>query len=437
MRFIDLFAGIGGFHLALHRLGHTCVFACELDGVLRDTYYRNFGIMPLGDIRELAPEMVPEHEILCAGFPCQPFSKAGDQGGFDDPEWGDLFYHMLDILRTRQPAFFILENVANFEKHDGGQTWAKARRLLETACPHGYQVQIKKLSPHHFGIPQIRERVIIVGTREGLEHFHWPQEGSTGTSIRAVLDHNPAEARKIPAQVTACLEVWQRFLNGVPPDEGLPSFPIWSMEFAATYPFEDTTPWAIGAQSLSGFLGSHGVPLIGHTFDDIESLLPSYARTREPRFPEWKIQFIRQNREFYQKHNNFLDTWMSGILPFPQSFQKLEWNCKGEPRDLRRYVIQIRASGVRVKRPTTAPSLVAMTSTQVPIISWEGRYMTPRECARLQSMEALEFLPSAPTAAYRALGNAVNVRVIELVARSLITENAKLLGVAPPTAALG
>lgn len=429
MKFVDLFAGLGGFHVALRRLGHTCSFACELDGALRDNYSRNFGIMPQGDIRQLAPEMVPEHEILCAGFPCQPFSKAGDQGGFDDPDWGDLFYHMLAILRLRRPRFFILENVANFEKHDGGQTWGKARLLLETACTEGYQVQIRKLSPHHFGIPQIRERVIIIGSREGLEHFRWPQETTTGTSIRDVLDENPADARKIPAQVTACLAVWQRFLDGLPRNVELPSFPIWSMEFGATYPFEDTTPWALGAKRLRGFLGSHGAPLTGHTFEDVAPLLPSYARTDKPRFPEWKVQFIRQNREFYQKNRSFIDTWLPGILPFPQSFQKFEWNCKGEPRELSRYVIQIRASGVRVKRPTTSPSLVAMTSTQVPIISWESRYMTPRECARLQSMEDLKFLPSAPTAAYRALGNAVNVKVIELVARSLIRETADLLGV--------
>jgi DNA (cytosine-5)-methyltransferase 1 len=106
--------------------------------------------------------------------------------------------------------------------------------------------------------------------------------------------------------------------------------------------------------------------------------LPSYARTKDEKFPKWKIQFIRQNRDFYQKHKEWLDEWIPNILPFAQSFQKFEWNCKGEDRQLKEFILQIRASGVRVKRPTTSPSLVAMTSTQVPIIAWEQRYMTPR-----------------------------------------------------------
>ena len=111
---------------------------------------------------------------------------------------------------------------------------------------------------------------------------------------------------------------------------------------------------------------------------------------------------------------------MSTLLDFPPSLQKLEWNCKGGERDIWKYVLQFRASGVRVKKPTTAPSLIAMTVTQVPIIAWEKRYMTPRECAKLQSMEALSFLPSASTAAYKALGNAINVRVMRSIAEALI-----------------
>ena len=128
---------------------------------------------------------------------------------------------------------------------------------------------------------------------------------------------------------------------------------------------------------------------------------------------------LKQNRTFYQRNQEWIKPWLPKILEFPPSYQKLEWNCKGEKRDIWQYVIQFRASGVRVKRPTTAPSLIAMTSTQVPIIAWEKRYMTPREKSRLQSMNNLQFLTYSSTKAYEALGNAVNAEVVRRIAESL------------------
>nr|WP_275577139.1 DNA cytosine methyltransferase [Dyella flava] len=140
-------------------------------------------------------------------------------------------------------------------------------------------------------------------------------------------------------------------------------------------------------------------------------------------FPKWKKDFIRQNRQFYEENKSWIDPWLPSILEFPSSLQKLEWNIQGGDQDLWKYVLQFRASGVRVKRRTTAPSLIAMTDTQVPIIGWQKRYMTPRECARLQSMHTLKELPESQTQAFHALGNAVNSKVVERVASALLTAN--------------
>lgn len=430
MRFIDLFAGLGGFHVGLRRLGHECVFASELDPTLRRLYERNFGLHPHGDIRSVAVEAIPKHDILCAGSPCQPFSKAGVQQGFDCPKWGDLFEHVLRVVRYHKPEYILLENVPNLERHSKGATWAELKRSLERA---GYEIQTRRLSPHQFGIPQIRERIFIVGCRSGLRHFAWPKHDDvTPLTIHSVLDVEPPEAKAISPQVKRCLQVWQAFIRSFPKGEELPSFPIWSMEFGATYPFEDETPYAVGTRRLGKYTGCHGTALkqlVPHARWDG---LPSYARTEQSKFPHWKVLFIRQNREFYKRHKKWIDPWLPRILNFPPSLQKLEWNCKGEERDVWNYVIQFRASGVRIKRPTTAPSLIAMTTTQVPIIGWEQRYMTPRECARLQSLHELKHLPDVPTRSFKALGNAVNADVVQHIGEHLLSRSDGSAPAIPP-----
>ena len=124
----------------------------------------------------------------------------------------------------------------------------------------------------------------------------------------------------------------------------------------------------------------------------------------------------------YDKNRKWIDKWKESILCFPPSLQKLEWNCKGEDRNIWKYIIQFRASGVQIKRQTTAPSLVAMTTTQVPIIGWERRYMTPRECAKIQSLGSLVHLPAASSRAFKALGNAVNAEIIYKIGKNLLSE---------------
>ncbi|MEA3357626.1 MAG: DNA cytosine methyltransferase, partial [Patescibacteria group bacterium] len=168
------------------------------------------------------------------------------------------------------------------------------------------------------------------------------------------------------------------------------------------------------------YKGSFGLPIIGTTRNKAYECLPSHARRPNKIFPRWKINMIRNNREFYKKNRKIIDSWKKKIMSYPSSFQKLELNRGDEERDLRKYVIQCRASGIRVKRLTTSPSLVAMNNTQVPIIPWEDRYMTPHECSRLQSMDTLKHLPVHRSKAYKALGNAVNTEVVEIICSRLL-----------------
>jgi DNA (cytosine-5)-methyltransferase 1 len=420
LRFVDLFAGLGGFHLALRALGHKCVFASEIDEDLCDLYERNFSMRPNGDLRAINVEEIPTHDVLCAGFPCQPFSKAGEQQGTKCKLWGDLFSnHVLRVIQHHRPAYFLMENVANLERHNGGQTWRKMRRQLERDC--GYAVDTKVLSPHTFGIPQIRERLFIVGSRVGLGEFKWPKESGSEPSIRTILDSQPLDAKPLPHQVVRCLDAWQEFLERAPTGEQLPSFPIWTMEFGATYPYTKyDSLHRVTVRTLSNYKGCFGQTLKRATRRAILERVPSYARPESGAFPHWKQVFIWQNRQYFQRNKHWIKPWLPRIREFPPSLQKLEWNCKGEARDIWQYVIQFRASGVRIKRPTTAPSLVAMTTTQVPIIAWERRYMTPRECSRLQSMDQLQHLPAAETKVCHGLGNAVNVEVVRRIAESLL-----------------
>lgn len=419
-RFVDLFCGLGGFHVGLTRLGHRCVFACEKDDALRTLYVANFGLEPAADIRQIPYSAIPPHDILCAGFPCQPFSKAGQQMGLQCERDGDLFSHILKILQRQRPTTIILENVSHLLRHDDSKTYAWMRCQLEQL---GYAVSQKVLSPHFFGIPQIRSRAFIVGSLDGLSGFEWPSPLGFEPDIRTVLDKRQANPRLLPHNYAKCIEVWQDFLDRIPRNAALPS-PIWSFEFGATYPATGAAPSKRSQRSLLRCCGSFGVPLKSVAPATRLELLPTYARGARP-FPVWKQTFIQRNRHFYALHAKRLKTWLPQIRAFAPSLQKLEWNCKGEVRDIAKHLIQFRASGVRVKRSNWAPALVAMTTTQVPVVTWENRYMSVEECARLQGLGNLRLNALSPSAAYRAIGNAVSADLVQLIARALLHPRAR------------
>lgn len=190
MKFIDLFAGIGGFHLAFHELGHQCVFASEIDKHARATYEAN--LSPLSpalfssgmfndDIRKITiPEaQIPDFDILCAGFPCQPFSQAGQKRGFNEQkdDRGNMFFNICSILQAKRPKAFFLENVKNIVNHDNGETFKTIERILTEELGYSFYYKVVKASDH--GLPQHRARAFMVGFKNGyqssLPAFSFPE----------------------------------------------------------------------------------------------------------------------------------------------------------------------------------------------------------------------------------------------------------------------
>jgi DNA (cytosine-5)-methyltransferase 1 len=158
------------------------------------------------------------------------------------------------------------------------------------------------------------------------------------------------------------------------------------------------------------------------THEQLLGLLPSYARSKESAFPKWKIQFIRQNRDWLRAHKKYFDPdWTAKLRGYPASLRKLEWNCNGEQRNIWKHVLQFRPSGLRVKRYSSSPALVAMTSTQIPILGPQHRFLTRTEGLRLQGFDDDHKLPPSRVASFKALGNAVHVEVVKEIAQRLLS----------------
>lgn len=169
LKFIDLFAGIGGIRIPFDELGYECVFSSEWDKAAATTYHANFGEMPAGDITQISAETIPSHDILLAGFPCQAFSIMGKMKGFEDTR-GTMFFEIERILEHHQPRAILLENVKQLVSHDSGRTF---RIILERLSALGYFVKWQVLNALDFGLPQKRERVIIVGFKKETDYFRF------------------------------------------------------------------------------------------------------------------------------------------------------------------------------------------------------------------------------------------------------------------------
>ena len=207
LRFIDLFCGIGGFRIAFERAGCECAFSCDWDKHSQVTYAANFGETPHGDIHDVAVADIPKFDILCAGFPCQPFSIAGvskklslgRKHGFEDKEQGNLFFDLASIISHHQPPAFVLENVKHLQRHDQGRTFDIIYRTLTEEL--GYVVYHKVIDAQSV-VPQHRERIFLIGFKP-WRYFEFPEFPAEGPKLEAILDAN------VPDKYTLTDHLWQ------------------------------------------------------------------------------------------------------------------------------------------------------------------------------------------------------------------------------------
>ena len=386
--FIDLFCGIGGFHQSMVSLGGECVFACDIDPECQRTYEANYGIKPKGDITQIDAADIPPHDVLCAGFPCQSFSKAGKRLGFNDETKGTLFFDICRILEFHRPKYALLENVRNLASHDRGNTWRVIHDKLEAL---GYNLLPEPIifSPHYLGVPQHRERVFIMCVREDVGEilpFDFDKRKIKPCSVESILQDDDEipdlYTYRISSEMEELINLWNEFLQTIVVEK-LPGFPIWSDRLCNLDPNEDLT-----------------------------------------QYPSWKQNFILKNYDLYCANRDFVDSWLIRAKHNPLFFgakAKLEWQAgQTKKPDIWKQIFQLRPSGIRVKVNSYFPALVAIVQTS--IIGSRRRFLTPRECARLQSFPDSFIINARKSQAYKQFGNAVNIDCATVFAKHMFNK---------------
>jgi DNA (cytosine-5)-methyltransferase 1 len=383
LKFIDLFCGIGGFHQAMKKFNYECVFACDIDKNCRYIYKKNYNLEPEDDIINVDENKIPDFDILCAGFPCQAFSNAGKKKSFEDKR-GNLFEHILRIANKKKPSFMFLENVKHIKKIDNGNVF---KHIIKRINEIGYTIDEKnvfELSPHQLGVPQHRERVIFVCIRNDI---FIPEKKieiippCPQINLDIIIEKDNTDKYKISSEIENILNVWDIMIQKFEVNESL-SPTILCNEFYNNY-----------------------------TDNEFEKL------------PEWKKDYITKNKPLYEKYQDSWDEWYeknNTILQKKEIYAKLEWQVGKKKKDdsIWNYFIQLRQSGIRVKKCDYFPTLVAIVQT--PIYAKEKRYITPRECARLQSFPDDFIIHENDHIAYKQFGNAVNVNVIHFVVENVL-----------------
>lgn len=411
MKFIDLCCGIGGFHYALtaEGLDYECVLASDIDEKCRENYQLNHNIEPVGDLTKLdIKKDIPQFDILCAGFPCQPFSKAGEQKGFSD-ERGNIFFNICDIVKHHKPKYLLLENVRNLSSHDKGHTWEVIRNEIKNLGYKTYDMPVI-LNTLYFGVPQSRERVVIMCMRNDVKNGKLPElphiskKNIKATSLETIINDNKKDEKKykLSNKLKITEKVWNNFLKICKKHKiDIPKFPIW-------------TDWWDG--------DGENTTVTKYDKKLSESENKVKIKKAQSAFYDKYKNWIDKNREFYNNHKEVMDPWLSESRKEPLwlgAVRKMEWQTGEDNMSMKDVLWSPRGSGVRIKKTDYSPTLVAMAS-MIPIYGPKSRYLTPRECARLQSFPDEYIIDEDSKIAYKQFGNAVNVKMIERCARFLI-----------------